>query len=85
MKTHPAPYTPTVRSKVARETARARSSRLARLSPAERLVIAARLTAEGIEASMGTHDVDRRTAIQHIKALHRMGRRPSASAAGDEH
>jgi hypothetical protein len=46
--------------------------------------MASRLAEQGIATYIATHGVDRTRAIAHIKATHRLGRRPSASAAADE-
>jgi hypothetical protein len=72
-----------MRSKAAREVSQSRARRLAAMSPAERVALAERLGEEGIASFMATHGVDRRTAIARIKATHRLGRRPSASASAD--
>lgn len=69
-----------MRSKVAAETSRARGRRLAALSPAERVALAARLGEEGIASYMLTHGVGRSVAIARIKVSHRFGRRPSRCA-----
>ena len=73
-----------MRSRVAAAAADARSRRIARLTPAERIAMAMRLAEEGIAAYMTTHGVSRSAAIKRIKATHRLGRRVSASAAADE-
>jgi hypothetical protein len=72
-------------SKVGREVARARAERMQRMTVAERIALAERLTADGIAAFMTTHGVDRETAIRRIKATRRLGRRPSFSADLDDH
>ncbi len=68
------------RSKVRSEIARERLLRLASLSPAERLALAARLGEESVVLYMATQKVDRRTAITRIKQTRRLGRQRSASA-----
>jgi hypothetical protein len=73
-----------MRSKVADAVARERRARLAALTPAERVALAARLGEEGLATYVTTHGVDRRIAIARIKATHRIGRRFSACAAADE-
>jgi hypothetical protein len=73
-----------MRSRVAAAAADARSQRIARLTPAERIAIVVRLAEEGIASYMATHRVDRSIAVKRIKATHRLGRRASASAAADE-
>ena len=73
-----------MRSRVAAAAANARSRRIARLTPAERIALVVRLAEDGIASYMATHRVDRAMAIKRIKATHRLGRRPSASAAADE-
>ncbi len=52
------------------------------MSPAERVALAERLGVEGLAAFMATSGLDRRAAVQRIKAANRVGRRPSASAVG---
>lgn len=71
-----------MKSAVNRATARARMARHAAMTPAERVALAARLQREGVAAFMLTQGVDRPTAIRRIKALHRLGRRPSPAAIG---
>jgi hypothetical protein len=73
-----------MRSNVARAVARSRAEQVARLTPAERIALALRLSREGIAVYMTTHQADRRTATRQIKATRRLGRRYSASAAADE-
>jgi hypothetical protein len=53
------------------------------MSAAERVAVALRLADEGLAAFMLTQGLDRASAIRRIKALHRLGRRPSACAVGD--
>jgi hypothetical protein len=72
-----------MRSKAAREVSESRARRLTAMSPAEHVALAERLGEEGIASFMATHGVDRPTAIARIKATHRLGRRPSASASAD--
>jgi hypothetical protein len=69
-----------MRSKSADATRRARATRLAAMTPDERVQLAARLREEGLAAYMSTHGVDRATAIAQIKATRRLGRRRSATA-----
>lgn len=70
-------------SRVAGDVSRRRSSRLAAMTPAERVQLAEKLGEEGVASFMITQRVDRRTAIARIKATRRVGRRPSPCA--DEH
>jgi hypothetical protein len=67
-------------STVAREQREQRASRLAALTPAERVALAEQLGRDGLASFMTTHGLDRATAIRRIKATRRLGRRPSASA-----
>jgi hypothetical protein len=67
-------------SKVAREHRLRQASRLAAMTPAERVAIAERLGRDGLASFMTTHGVDRTTAIRRIKSARRLGRRPSSSA-----
>jgi hypothetical protein len=67
-------------SRVNQATIAARRERHLAMSPAERVALAERLGAEGLAAFMATSGLDRRAAVQRIKAANRLGRRPSASA-----
>jgi hypothetical protein len=69
-----------MRSAMAGELARRRQERLARMTPAECVLLAIRMGEEGLASYMATHGVDRATAVARIKATRRMGRRPSGSA-----
>jgi len=73
-----------MRSPVADSVREARRLRHAALSPAERIDVALKLSAEGLASFITTQQVDRATAIRRIKALHRQGRRPSAAAVGND-
>ncbi|MFM8535011.1 MAG: hypothetical protein ACKOEC_15720 [Acidimicrobiia bacterium] len=73
-----------MRSPAAERVRQSRRQRHAALSPAERIDLAIKLSAEGLAAFMTTQQVDRATAIRRIKALHRQGRRPSAAAVGND-
>jgi hypothetical protein len=46
----------------------------------ERVSLAERLGEEGLATFMSAQGLDRRTAIERIKATRRLGRRPSRSA-----
>lgn len=69
-------------SRVNQATIAARRARHLAMSPAERVALAERLGVEGLAAFMATSGLDRRAAVQRIKAANRVGRRPSASAVG---
>lgn len=69
----------------AQAVARRRTSRLAAMTPSERVALALRLGEDGLASYMAIHGVDRRTAVAQIKRTRRLGRRPSASAEADEH
>ena len=69
-----------MRSKVAAETSRVRATRLAAMSPAERVALSARLGEQGIASYMLMHRLERNAAVARIKASHRFGRRPSRCA-----
>lgn len=71
-------------SRSAGAIAKERASRLASLTPEERIRLAEWLREEGLTAYMHTHGVDRRTAVAQIKATRRLGRRPSRCAEADE-
>lgn len=43
-----------------------------------------RMREEGLASFMLTQGLDRPTAVRRVKALHRLGRRPSACAIGRE-
>ncbi len=62
---------------------RDRARRIASLSPDERLMLMAELTAQGLTTHMERFGVDRATAVASIKATRRLGRRPSVSAHAD--
>ena len=68
--------------RVNQATIAARCERQLAMSPAERVALAERLGVEGLATFMATSGLDRRTAVQRIKAANRLGRRPSASAVG---
>jgi hypothetical protein len=63
--------------------ARQRAERLASMTPAERVALAARLGEDGLQSYMRTHAVDRPTALARIKATRRLGRPRSACADVD--
>jgi hypothetical protein len=73
-----------MRSAVAFAVSQEQRERLAAMTPAERVALAVRLSEEGLASYMATHGVDRCTAITRIRATHRLGRRPSASADADD-
>ena len=73
-------YNGSMRSKVASDLAREQARRVAALTPAERIALAERLGEESIALYMAAQHVDRRTAIAHLEASRRFGRRPSRSA-----
>ncbi|HVG54539.1 MAG TPA: hypothetical protein VM846_08930 [Vicinamibacterales bacterium] len=73
-----------MRSRSADAVDRTRAQRLAAMTPAERVALAARLGEEGLASYMTLHRLDRRAAVARIKAARRLGRRPSASAEADE-
>lgn len=52
------------------------------MTAAERVALAERLGVDGLAAFMVTQGLDRRAAVQRIKAANRLGRRRSASAVG---
>jgi len=60
----------------------ARRQRHLAMTAAERVALAERLGVDGLAAFMATQGLDRRAAVQRIKAANRRGRRPSASAVG---
>jgi hypothetical protein len=70
-------------SAIAREITNRRRARYAAMSPAERVAVSLRLSDEGIRSFMLTQRLDRPAAIARIKALHRLGRRPSTCADAD--
>jgi hypothetical protein len=69
-----------MRSQSVGAATRHRAERLASMTPAERVALAARLGEDGIRSYMSVHGVDRATALARIKATRRLGRRPSACA-----
>jgi hypothetical protein len=69
-----------MKSKVAGDLARELVTRVAAMTPAERIALAERLGEESIQLYMATQQVDRRTAIARLEAARRFGRRPSRSA-----
>jgi hypothetical protein len=73
-------YWSAMASKVAREHRLRQASRLAALTPADRIALVERLGRDGLASFMTTHGIDRTTAIRRIKTTRRLGRRPSASA-----
>jgi hypothetical protein len=72
-----------VKSRLARDIRRRRVERLAALSPAERVALAARLGEDGLASYMATHGLDRPAAIARIKATRRAGRRLSRCDLAD--
>jgi hypothetical protein len=72
-----------MRSQSAAASVRRRAERLASMTPAERVALAARLGEDGIRSYMRTHGVDRPTALARIKATRRLGRPRSACADVD--
>jgi hypothetical protein len=70
-----------MQSRSAQEADVERDERVARMTPAERVALAAHLGEEGLAAHMARRGIDRRSAIAEIKAARRLGRRPSASDA----
>lgn len=73
-----------MRSRSADAIARRRAERIAAMTPADRVALAVRLGEEGLAGFMQLHGVNRPTALARIKATHRLGRRPSASADADK-
>ena len=67
-------------SRLNQATIAARRERHLAMSPAERVALAERLGVEGLATFMATSGLDRRGAVQRIKAANRLGRRQSASA-----
>lgn len=70
-------------SRTVNDTNLARERDIARLTPAERVALAARLGEEGLAAYIATHAVDRATAVARIKSARRLGRPRSRSAEAD--
>lgn len=70
-------------SAIAREVTDRRLARYSAMSVAERVALSRRLSEEGITSFMLTQGLDRRSALRRIKAMHRLGRRPSACADAD--
>ena len=79
----PSCYTVRVHSQAAQSINLGRVQRYARMSAAERVAVALRLAEDGLASFMLTQGLDRDAAIRRIKALHRLGRRPSACAVAD--
>jgi hypothetical protein len=77
------PYTDAVKSRLAGESRRRRFERVAAMTPADRVALAARLGVAGLESYMATHGVDRSEAVARIQATRRAGRRRSASDLAD--
>jgi hypothetical protein len=71
-----------MRSAVASAVARIERERLLALTPAGRVALALRLSADGLAAYMRTHQVDLPTARREIAATRRAGRPRSRSAEG---
>ena len=69
-----------MKSKVASDLAREQAERLAALAPSERVALAGRLGEQSIARYMAALHADRRTAIAHLEASRRFGRRPSSRA-----
>ncbi|MCC7008180.1 MAG: hypothetical protein IT184_05140 [Acidobacteria bacterium] len=69
-------------SALASDIARMDRERMLALTPAERVELAMRLSAEGLAAYMAAHEVDLRTARAAIAATRRAGRPRSRSAEG---
>jgi hypothetical protein len=67
-----------VESRCARSIDEARRDRIASMAVDERLALLKRLSDEGLTSYMALHGVDRRTAVERIKATRRLGRRPSS-------
>ena len=61
-----------------------RRARVAAMTPAERLALAEKLGEEGLAEFMSAHGVDRETARKAIRKSRRVGRKRSASAAGND-
>jgi hypothetical protein len=73
-----------MRSAVAHAVSQEQRDELAAMTPAERVALVLRLSEAGLASYMATYGVDRRTAIDRIRATRRLGRRPSASADADD-
>ena len=69
-----------MRSQVSADASRRRRDRLARMTPAERVALAFRMSERGLADYMASQRLDRRTARAAIEATRRAGRRRSASA-----
>jgi hypothetical protein len=71
-------------SRVARDVREAQRARFAAMTPHERVVLASQLGETDLRSYMINQEVDRPTALAHVKRARQAGRRPSASAdAGD--
>jgi hypothetical protein len=73
-------YNGGVKSKVAADLAREHARRVATMTAAERVALAAQLGEECIMLFMAAQNVDRRTAMARLEASRRFGRRRSHSA-----
>jgi len=73
-----------MRSSVAFDLLQRQHSRMAAMTPAERVALALRMCQQGLDSYMATHRVSRREARIRIKATRRQGRRPSASSQADD-
>lgn len=67
-------------SRVASDIASIDRSRVLAMTPAERVALVVRLSAEGLASFMATHQVDRETAKERIAATRRAGRPRSVSS-----
>lgn len=61
-----------------------RAARLAAMTPAARVALAARLGEEGLATFMTVHRLERAAAVARIKATRQLGRRRSRSADVNE-
>ena len=58
---------------------REQRERTEKMTPAERLALAEKLSEEGLAAFMAANGMDRRSALNAIRRSRRVGRRPSVS------
>lgn len=73
-------YNGGVKSNLASDLAREHARRVATMTAAERVALAAQLGEECITLFMAAQNVDRRTAMARLEANRRFGRRRSHSA-----
>ena len=66
-----------MRSRVAEEVREAQREEMMRMTPEERMALAARLRERGLADYMATHGVSREEAIAQIRRQRQVGRRPS--------